>query len=157
MCVWQFLFRMNNSRQEMTKHSGMPRAARALYAITAVGAVALNTVHIFIGGPRFLGELFESNDLVPTAQWIGYFIWHTVSVLLAVIAVTFAYIAVKHDTPASHLKPLAYFATAILLGIAVLGGAVGLASNGALSATPAPYAFGVLGLLSVAGTARLNA
>jgi hypothetical protein len=140
----------------MAEHSGIPRAARYLYGITALAAVALNTVHIFIGGPRFLGRLFASNDLEPTAQWMGYFIWHIVSVLLAVIAVAFAYIAVKHDTAAPHLKPLAYFATAILLGVAVLGGALGLASDGALSSTPVPYAFGILGLLSVAGTAKLN-
>ena len=140
----------------MTADFGQPRAARVFFVITALGAVVLDAGHLLVGGPIFVGELFGSNDLDPTAQWMGYFVWHIVSVLLCLIAVTFAYLALKHDAGALHLKPLAYFATAILLGVAVLGVVLGLASNGALSATPAPYAFGVLGFLAVAGTANMS-
>ena len=73
------------------------------------------------------------------------------------IAVAFAYLALQPDATLLHLKPLAYFATAILLGIAMLGVALALASDGALSATPTPYVFGVLGLLAAAGTAKMTA
>ena len=136
---------------------GQSRVARFLFVVAALGAVALNAAHVFVGGPIFVGELFGSNALQPTAQWMGYFVWHIVTVLLSVIAAAFAYIALKYNTAVQHLKPLAYFATALLLGVAVLGVALGLASNGALSATPAPYAFGVLALLAVVGTVKMSA
>jgi hypothetical protein len=136
---------------------GQQKTARRLFFITALGAVALNAAHVFVGGSVFVGELFGSNDLPPTAQWMGYFVWHIVSVLLGLIAVAFAYLALKTYTADAHLKPLAYFATALLIGVAVLGAGLGLVSDGALAATPAPYAFGVLGLLAVAGAVKMRA
>ncbi|MDH3661782.1 MAG: hypothetical protein OEU92_17430 [Alphaproteobacteria bacterium] len=141
----------------MTEVQGQSRAARILFATTALGAVALDAAHVFVGGPRFVSALFGSRDLEPTAQWMGYFVWHTVSVVLGVIALAFIYLALRQETAATQLKPLALFATALLLGVAALGVVFGLVSDGALSGTPAPYAFGVLALLAVAGTAKLTA
>ena len=141
----------------MTTDLGHLRTARILFFITAFGAIALNAAHVFGGGPKFVSEIFGSNDLNPTAQWMAYFVWHIVTVLLGLIAAAFAYLALTNDTAFRHLKPLAYFSTAILLGIAVLGGVLALASDGALLATPAPYAFGVLGLLAGAGATKMSA
>ena len=148
---------MSSGSKHMTEVQRQPRTARILFATTALGAVALNVAHAFVGGPRFISAIFGSRDLEPTAQWMGYFVWHIVTVVLGIIAVTFVYLALRQKTVATHLKPLALFATALLLGIAVLGVVLGLVSNGALWGTPAPYAFGVLALLAAAGTAKLTA
>lgn len=119
----------------MTGNRRQIEAARVLLFITALGAVALTAAHVFVGGPVFVENLFGSKDLVPTAQWMAYFVWHVMTVLLSLIAVAFTYLGFKHGTSVTSLKPLAYFATALLLGVGVLGAALGLSSNGALSAT----------------------
>ena len=139
----------------MASDPAHPSAARVLFFLTALGTAALDVVHVFVGGPRFVSEIFGSGDLLPTAQWMAYFVWHIVSVILALIAITFAYIAIKYrEVP--HLKPLACFATALLLGVAVLGLGLALISDGALLATPAPYAFSVLGLLALTGSVKMT-
>ena len=140
----------------MASDQAYPSAARVLFFFTAFGVAALDVVHVFVGGPRFVSEIFGSGDLLATAQWMAYFVWHIVSVMIALIAITFAYIAIKYgELP--HLKPLAYFATALLLGVAVLGLGLALISDGALLATPAPYAFGALGLLALTGSVKMTA
>ncbi len=87
---------------------------------------------------------------------MAYFVWHVVSVFLMLIAAAFAYLAWRFDSVVAHVKPLAYFATALLLGVGVLGISFGLISNGALSVTPVPYAWGALGLLALLGSTKMN-
>ena len=65
---------------KLTLEHRQSRVARLLFVITAFGAIALTAAHIFVGGRFFVGGIFASNDLDPVVQWMGYFVWHVVSV-----------------------------------------------------------------------------
>ena len=125
--------------------------SRILLGLAALLTLLITLAHVFLGGALVVPPLMESADLGEQIAWLLYFCWHDGTVALIVCAIAFAYAALRPGNTA-----LAVFASAIVSGFGVLGMGVALAADGHLWDTPAPYAFGLIGLVGWAGvlTAR---
>lgn len=114
--------------------------------LASVLTVFITAAHVFLGGPLVVPELMASQDVSETVAWLLYFCWHDGTVTLLIVAVAFAFCAVRPGQ-----KMLGVFATAIVLSIGLLGLGLTLFGNAALFSTPAPYAFNIIGLIAMFG------
>ncbi|MEN0652329.1 MULTISPECIES: hypothetical protein [Hyphobacterium] len=119
---------------------------RLLLLIAAIATVAVAFMHVALGGPLVVDALRAEGDLPAVVVWLSYFTWHDGTVALLVCAAAFVYAALKPGN-----RALGVFAGVLVLGIGLLGLATAVFGSGALWRTPAPYAFGVIGLLALAG------
>lgn len=87
-----------------------------------------------------------SDDIPDNARWLLYFTWHNGTVALPLCAGALALAALKPGRSSATI-----LATLILLGFGVQGLAIATFGDGVLWGTPAPYAFGIIGLIAMAG------
>ena len=118
---------------------------RLLYGLSAALSAAIGVAHVVSGGALVVPPLFASKDVPEDVAALSYFAWHcgTVSIFTLVIAYSYAARSVAG-------RSMAGLATLISLGFGVLGIGAALFVSDVLWRTPAPYAFGVIGLVAVA-------
>ncbi|QNP47402.1 hypothetical protein [Diaphorobacter aerolatus] len=61
-----------------------------LAAASLVSAVTCG-LHVFMGGKEAAGPLLKSSELDPIAKFTNYYCWHLVTIVIAGLAVAFAY------------------------------------------------------------------
>lgn len=120
--------------------------SRALYALAAFLTAAIMLAHVFLGGPVAVDPLIASQDVPENAVWLLYFTWHDGTIALTLCAGAFAYAAAT-----GRQRTIALFAALITLGFGLLGLGVAAFGNGILWGTPAPYAFGLIGIIGLVG------
>jgi hypothetical protein len=81
-------------------------------AIAAAGVAAL---HLFVGGKGIARPLLKSRDMHDVVRLTSYYCWHMVTIILAGLAIAFAWAAIE---PAA--MPAAAFATALCICFAIL-------------------------------------
>lgn len=101
--------------------------------------------HVFLGAPMVLPPLLESG-LPVEVIWLHHFSWHVGSVAVMAMIAMYIFAARK-----AEYLPMAWIATAMGFGFAILG--VGLAVYGDTSmwGTPAPYVWSIVTILGVCG------
>ena len=82
----------------------------------AAAAAAITALHIFIGGRGIARPLLDSRGMHDVIRLTTYYCWHMVSIILAALAVAFAWGA--FDAAA---WPVAAFATGLCVCFAILG------------------------------------
>ena len=95
----------------------------------------------------FVRRLMADTDLPVAVTWLSFVSWHVVSIMLMSLAIAFGYTARNPGNVA-----LAVFASAMSAAVSILCVAVGICGNAVLFKLPAPYLFGVIALLGIAGT-----
>ena len=94
----------------------------------------------------FVQSLMADTDLPVAVTWLGFVSWHVVSIMLMSLAIAFGYTAKKPGNVA-----LAVFASAMSVAVSILCIAVGIRGNAVLFTLPAPYLFGFVSVLGIAG------
>ncbi|MFN0045689.1 MAG: hypothetical protein ACKVOS_04410 [Sphingorhabdus sp.] len=112
-------------------------------------AIAATTfyVHVFIGGPRVASPLLADEKLPKASKWLNYYCWHIVSILLAAMAVSFAFVAIGWATPqvAMLLGSLSLLFSLLSILVAVKGEINPLRF-------PSTTLFALIGITSLVGT-----
>lgn len=118
---------------------------RVLLWLAATGSLAMTGLHVLAGGALAIPPLMSAESLDAETRWLLYFTWHDGTAALIVCSAALAYAAARAGN-----RAIAVFAGLVLAGFGVAGLGVAVVS-GALWATPAPYAFGILALLALTG------
>lgn len=108
--------------------------------------------HAFFGGAMFVHPLMSNTDLSLSVIWLGFVSWHVVSVVLLTLAFSFGY-AVTHP----ENKALTVFASAMSAAVSILCISAGIFGNTVMLTLPAPYLFGIIAVLGVAGAFTVKA
>lgn len=67
-----------------------------IWLMTAgVAAGAVCALHIFLGGPAVAKPLLRAKDMNPVARYTNYYCWHTVTIVLASMALAFVLAALS--------------------------------------------------------------
>jgi hypothetical protein len=101
--------------------------------------------HELLGAPMVLPPLLESG-LSGEVIWLHHFSWHVGSVATAGMIAMYISAARKPEN-----RTMAWIATAMSFGFAILGIGLAIHSDGALWRTPAPYIWSVLSILGTIG------
>ena len=86
-----------------------------LLMIAAVAALAVTALHVFVGGRGIARPLLKSRDIHNVVRLTAYYCWHMVSIILAALALAFAWAALD---PAAWR--VAAFATGLCICFALL-------------------------------------
>jgi len=129
----------------------MAKRAISSAALWAAAVVSLFGffAHAFLGGPMFVHPLMADSNLPVAVTWLGFVSWHVVSIMLLGLAIAFGYAAVK---PGNAV--LAVFAGGMSAAVSILCIAAGISGNAVLLTLPAPYLFGFIALLGIAGVLK---
>jgi hypothetical protein len=114
----------------------------AASVVSLLGFVA----HAFFGGGMFVRPLMADTDLPVAVTWLGFVSWHVVSIVLMSLAIAFGYTARNPGNAA-----LAVFASGMSAAVSILCIAAGIRGNAVLLTLPAPYLFGFIAILGIAG------
>ncbi|MEO0437350.1 MAG: hypothetical protein AAF098_10615 [Pseudomonadota bacterium] len=101
--------------------------------------------HELLGAPMVLPPLADAG-LADEVVWLHHFSWHVGSVAVVAMAAMFLYASVK----AGNL-PMAFIASLMSLGFALLGIGLGVLGSSAMWGTPAPYVWTVIAVLGLFG------
>lgn len=121
---------------------------RLLYGLAAALSAAIGIAHVVSGGALVVPRLFASQDVPEDVAALSYFAWHCGTVSMAALVIAFTYAARSIAG-----RPMAILATIIALGFGILGLGAALFVSNVLWGTPAPYVFGVIGLVALAALA----
>lgn len=122
--------------------------AKVLYLFSAAALALIAAAHVFLGGPVVEPPLFTSTELPETAVWLLYFNRHVGTIALLVAAAALIYAALNPGN-----RALAAFFSAMVFGFGALGFGLSVLATEALWETPAPYAFGIIGVLAFSAVA----
>jgi hypothetical protein len=101
--------------------------------------------HEALGAPMVLPPLLET-DLPPEVIWLHHFSWHVGSIAVAAMIAMFIYAACKPGN-----APMAFIATAMSVGFALLGIGLAVFGNGVVWETPAPYVWALIAVIGGVG------
>ncbi len=85
-----------------------------LWAATAMGVVTF-VVHTFVGGKVVAKPLLADRSLPKASKWLNYYCWHITTVMIAFIAIAFAWLAV---TPGQ--TPMIILLSALTASVSIL-------------------------------------
>ncbi len=120
--------------------------SKGLYILAGLAALALAVGHVVGGGQLVVDPLMAANDLAPEAVWLSYFTWHVGTIIMVMMGLAYLFAAVRIGN-----RSLVVFSSLMALGFAGLGLSLAIYGNSVLWATPAPYAFGPIGILGFLG------
>ena len=112
-------------------------------AVAAAGATF--AVHAFVGGPVVARPLLADRGLPPASKWLNYYCWHVTTVTLLFLTGALAGAALD-----ARFEPLAVFAMALTLALAVLSAAVALKAGIHPLRFPSTSLFALTGVLIAA-------
>ncbi len=118
--------------------------ARFLYRLAAGLSFLGLLAHELAGAPMVLPPL-DTAGVPADVMWLHHFSWHVGSVAVLALAGMYTYASYRPNTA------LAFTATAMCAGFAVLGICLALFGDAVLWSTPAPYLWSVISVIGASG------
>ncbi len=90
----------------------------ALWCAAAVSALAFY-IHTFIGGKQIARPLLDNTTLPPASKWLNYYCWHIATMILALLAMTYAILPLI-----KNIQPLIIFLAIMTTSAGILSAAI---------------------------------
>lgn len=116
-----------------------------IFLVAAALSVAVCLIHTFAGGRTIAVPLLKS-DLHPVPKYVTYYCWHIVTIVLAAIAVMYAFAGMRADS-----LDLGWVATALVAAFCLLGLAVPPLKKQKYSQMPQGWLFLPIAILGITG------
>ncbi|GAA6156918.1 MAG: hypothetical protein R8J41_00430 [Alphaproteobacteria bacterium] len=121
----------------------------SIWLFAASGAaLVLFLVHVIAGGRAYVRPLMAQPDLPDMIRWMSYMAWHSASVGMAALCLTYGYLAI-YGGPIE----LAVAATLYSVGSALVPLYIAIFGHGMFFRLPAIYGFGTIAAFGALGIA----
>lgn len=115
------------------------------FLVAAALSVAVCLIHTFAGGRTIAVPLLKA-DLHPVPKYVTYYCWHIVTIVLAAIAVMYAFAGMRADS-----LDLGWVATVLVAAFCLLGLAVPPLKKQKYSQMPQGWLFLPIAILGITG------